>query len=1027
MSLHGFVRRWVIFLSISMIPCAVSAARFMENLDRGVVAVHKGGNQVYVGWRLLGTDPFNIGFNVYRNSVKINSSPITNSTNYVDTAGSLANTYCVVPVIGGAEQTASQPVSVWGSFCRSITLAGVSGDYMPNDASVGDLDGDGQYEIVLKRLSTDISQTSTTFHLVEAYRLDGTFLWRINLGPNNLYAPEEINPIVYDFDSDGRAEVVLRTCEGNVDGTGVSIGDMDNDGKTDYRDSVATPGQGQYFMTQGPEFLSVFEGCTGKEIARGNYIERDPVSQWGSSGMSLGQYAHRANKCMMTPAYLDGQTPSLIICRGIYHRIKMEPWRFRDGNLRRMGMFDTANWPGFAGQGNHNLTVGDVDNDGKDEIIYGSMCVDDNGQGLYTTQMGHGDALHMSDMIPDRPGLEVFQCHESYPYGTTLRDARTGEILWQKTADGDTGRCCAAHIDARYPGYQMWSVASGGTYNAANNSLISTNVPNWGNFLIWWDGDLQREILDDISGHNNPYIDKWGTDGAYRLLSLYNVPMQYGTQSNNGTKGNPCLSGDILGDWREECIYRSSDNTQLRIFTTTEVTSHRIYTLMHDWQYRTAIAWQCNMYNQPPHPSFYIGAGMSTPQQPDIVLAGADPDETGSPTPNPMGWALRPYVSGSGAIAMRAAAAMDPSGVEYYFTCTDGGGHDSGWQSSAVYEDTGLIPGATYTYTVKARDKSNNRNTTLASVPASCTTEAVAGLAYWDFEDGADGQSFTPSGQANGSGGSRDLLAGVLMRGWDSTAGPSWSSVTLNGSGLSMRCAENAQDGYVTEGILHGWSPTAWTIELSVNLLSVSGWNTLIGRDGSSQGEPESDLYLQNNGIDDKFRINFDTVGGQRWILDGDYIAQPNKWYRLAVTCDGVTLKMYLDDGTGYAEIGALDISAQSATANALPPTALNWTFGRGWYNGSFEDRINGYLDNIRFSGSALAPDQLLGAASAPLPWLYGDFTGDHLVNYDDFSVFSQLLLISDCQSLTDFDLNGDCRMGLPEFSEMADNWLVMD
>lgn len=1024
MSLQSLVMRWAAVLAACAISTTGAAARFMENLDRGVVAVYKGGGQVYIGWRLLGTDPSAIAFNVYRNSVKLNASPVSDSTNYVDSAGSLASTYSVVPVIDGREQTPTRPVSVWGSFCRSITLAPVDGSYTPNDASVGDLDGDGDYEIVLKRLSTDISQTSTTFHLIEAYHLDGTFMWRINLGPNNLCAPEEINPMVYDFDSDGRAEVALRTCEGNVDGTGAVTGDMDDDGKTDYRSSWATPGQNQYFMTEGPEFLSIFDGLTGGEITRTDYIERDPISQWGSAGMSLGQYAHRGNKCMMTPAYIDGQRPSLVICRGIYDRIKMEAWNFRDGVLSRVWSFDTAYWPGYAGQGNHNLSVGDVDRDGKDEIVYASMCVDDDGSGLYTTRLGHGDAMHLSDMIPGRPGLEVFQCHESYPYGTTLRDARTGEILWQKTAGDDTGRCCAAHIDSRYPGYQMWSVSSGGTYNAADNSLISTNVPNWGNFLIWWDGDLQREILDVADSAGHPIINKWWGDSAGRLLSLYNYPTSYSTVSNNGSKGNPCLSGDILGDWREECIYRSSDNTQLRIYTSTTVTSSRLYTLMHDAQYRMAIAWQCNMYNQPPHPSFYMGEGMSPPPQPDIILTGADPDETENPTPNPMGWAVRPYVSGSGAIAMQAASALDPSGVEYYFACTYGGGHDSDWQSSAVYEDTGLAAGVTYTYTVKARDKSNNQNTTLASIPASCTAAAAAGLAYWDFEDGVEGQSFTPSGQANGSGGSHDLRTGVLMRGWDSTVGPSWSSDTL-GSGLSMHCANNAQDGYVTEGILHGWSPTAWTIELSVKLIDLSGWNTLIGRDGSSQGEAESDFYLQNNGIDDRFRINFDTVGGRRWVLDGNYIAQPNKWYRLAVTSDGVTLKMYLDDGTGYAEIGSLNISAQSVAANALPGTALNWTFGRGWHNGSFVDRINGWMDNIRFSNGALAPDQLLGAPSAQLPWLYGDFTGNAFVNYEDFAVFSELLSIDDCQSLSDFDLNGDCMIDLHEFAKMADHWLL--
>jgi rhamnogalacturonan endolyase len=1020
MTKQRILRLLIALFVVYCLSGSVEAARYMENLDRGLVAVHKGGSQVYIGWRMFGTEPATVGYNVYRGTVKLNASPITNSTNYIDNGGSLSSTYRVAAVNGGVEQELSDPVTVWDSFCRSITLAPINGSYSPNDASVGDLDGDGQYEIVIKRLSTDISQTSTTFHVIEAYRLGGTFLWRINLGPNNLYAPEEINPMVYDFDGDGRAEVALRTCEGNVDGIGVTIGDTDGDGKTDYRDTVATPGEDQWFMTEGPEFLSVFDGLTGREITRTNYIERDPLSQWGSSGMSTGQYAHRANKCMMTPAYVDGQRPSLVICRGIYHRIKMEAWNFRDGSLSKVWSFDTANWPGYAGQGNHNLTVGDVDSDGKDEIVYASMCVDDDGSGLYTTGLGHGDALHMSDMIPDRPGLEVFQCHEVSPYGTTLRDAGTGEILWQQTAGGDTGRCCAAHVDYRYPGYQMWSVATDGTYNATDKAKISENKPNWGNFLAWWDGDLQREILDDISGHNNPYINKWWNDGAYRLLSLYNVPTDYGTKSNNGTKGNPCLSGDILGDWREEMIYRSTDNTKLRIFTTTDVTSHRIYTLMHDSQYRTAIAWQCNMYNQPPHPSFYIGEGMSPPPQPDIILVGGNPDETIPPTPDPMGWEAAPYVSGNGSIAMEAVAALDSNGVEYYFACTYGGGHDSGWQNGTIYEDSGLTAGQTYTYTVTARDKSTHRNTTRTSVPASCMAETITGLVYWDFEDGAAGTAF--SGMPGG--GSVDAVNGIVMYGYDATYGPSFSFETATGTGLSAYC-NGSQDGYTTDASLNGWSPQAWTIEVSVHLLDISGWRTIIGRDGSSQSDAESDFYLQNNGIDNKFRINIDTVGGQRWILDGDYVPVASTWYRLAVTSDGITLKMYLDDGGGYTQIGTLDISAQSVTNNALAQGGYNWTFGRGWYDGDFTDHVNGYIDDIRFSEQVLLPAEFLGVLSESIPWLYGDFTGNHFVNFDDFAVFSELWLRQECESLRQFDQNADCLLSLQELLKIADNWLT--
>lgn len=247
-----------------------------------------------------------------------------------------------------------------------------------------------------------------------------------------------------------------------------------------------------------------------------------------------------------------------------------------------------------------------------------------------------------------------------------------------------------------------------------------------------------------------------------------------------------------------------------------------------------------------------------------------------------------------------------------------------------------------------------------------------ATVAFWDFEDGVAGESFTPAGEANGSGGSVDAVSGILMRGWDSFYGPGFSNFGLpSGGALSMQNADNHQDGYVTEGALHNWSPTAWTIEATVYLEEISGWETLIGRDGSSQSEPESDFYLSNNGIDDKFRINIDTVGGQRWILDGDYEVQANRWYALAAMSDGATLSLWLNDGSGYQQIGSLDISAQSVADNALPGTALNWTFGRGWYSGGFVDHIDGYMDNIRFSDVALAPNELINIVPEPASlWL---------------------------------------------------------
>ncbi|HOM61215.1 MAG TPA: hypothetical protein PLP49_07250 [Anaerohalosphaeraceae bacterium] len=1027
------MKRVMLAVFLAVIPAAsrpaasnVPPPRHAENLGRGVVAVRTGSSQVYVGWRMLGTEwGQNIGYHVYRGDVRITSSPITTSTNFIDST-TANSTYRVSAVIDGIEGPLSEPAEVWSTFYNLIPLqrpadgvtpAGEVYTYSPGDCSVGDLTGDGEYEIVVKwdpSNAKDNAQSGYTGNVyLDAYKLDGTFLWRIDLG-HNIRAGAHYTPfIVYDLDSDGIAEAACKTAPGTIDGQGNYVLLPGDNPHADYRESSG-------YILSGPEYLTIFNGQTGAAMATTPYVPpRGNVCNWGDC------YGNRVDRFLAAVAYLDGERPSLVMCRGYYTRTALAAWDWRDGLLTQRWVFDTGHsgglWAAYRGQGNHNLSVADADGDGFDEIIYGSCTIDHDGTGLYTTGLGHGDALHVSDMDPDRPGLEVWQCHESGAAGATFRDAATGEVIFTHYNDGDVGRACAAHIDSRYLGYQLWSYAAGGVYNT-NNVQISGNQPAI-NFLAWWTGDLQREIVDVADGAGkNPKIDKWGGDGVYRVLSLYNYPFAYATNAINGTKGNPCLSADILGDWREELIYKTSDNEHLIIFTTTTVTSHRFYTLMHDSMYRTAVAWQNVGYNQPPHPSFYIGEGMAPPPTPNILLVDvSDPDETEPPIPNPMGWLRKPYVSGNGSIAMQAKTALDVNGVEYYFACTYGGGRDSGWQDRPAYEDTGLTPGQEYTYTVKARDKSNNQNETLASVPASCIAEHITtGVVYWDFEDGIEGLPLSSMPK----GGSEDTISGIVMHGFDATYGPSFSSNTLTGSGLSIYC-NGGQDGYVTDTALNSWAPQRWTIELSVNLLDISGFKTMIGRDGSSQNEREADFYLQKNGSNNKFRINFDTVGGRRWILDGDYVPAINKWYRLAVTSDGVTLKMYLDDGSDYKQIGSLDISAQSVADNAPAATNFNWTFGRGWYNGRFVDHINGWLDNIRFSETVLTPAQFLGAPSESTPWLYGDFTGNHFVDLDDFAVFTKLWTLIDCQLLSDFDTDGDCMIGLSEFSEMTDNWMM--
>ncbi|HOQ03601.1 MAG TPA: DUF5010 C-terminal domain-containing protein [Anaerohalosphaeraceae bacterium] len=577
----------------------------MEKLDRGVIAV-RSGNSNYIGWRLFGTDPADIGFNVYRDSVKLNSTPITNSTNYLDTGGTLSSTYRIVPVINGIERKATEPVSVWSTPYLTIPLQVPSGvttpdgytcTYSPNDCSVGDLDGDGQYEIIVKwdpDNSKDNSVSGYTGNVyLDAYKLNGTFLWRIDLGINIRAGAHYTQFMVYDLDSDGRAEVACKTAPYTVDGQGNYVL-MPGDVLADYRNSSG-------YILSGPEYLTIFDGLTGAELATTYYVPpRGNVSSWGDS------YGNRVDRFLACVAYLDGQRPSLVMCRGYYTRAVLAAWDWRDGQLTQRWVFDTNNgYSSYMGQGNHNLSVADVDGDGFDEIVYGSCTIDHNGKGLYSTGLGHGDALHVSDMDPDRPGLEVWQCHESSPYGASFRDAATGQVIFRYTASGDTGRACAGDIRADYRGYEVWASTGVPLSTCTGVNLGSHSNPI--NFMVWWDGDLLREFLD------SNVISKYGVG---TLLTAT------GCSANNGSKSTPCLSADIFGDWREEVIWRTNDNAALRIYTTTAVAGYRFYTLMHDPQYRLAIAWQNVAYNQPPHPGFYLGDGMASPPVPDIILAG---------------------------------------------------------------------------------------------------------------------------------------------------------------------------------------------------------------------------------------------------------------------------------------------------------------------------------------------------------------------------------------------------------------------
>lgn len=628
----------------------------VERLDRGVVAVHQPDGSVFVSWRLLADDPEGVGFNVYRRTEagdggredwgiyasrqeadggleKLNQTPLTGPTWWLDRDASLyrPTSYFVRAVVDGQEGDPSRPFTFAAGASPlpyvSIALRTPEG-YTPGDASLGDLDGDGDYEIVVKQEGNaqDNSRPGITDPVrLQAYDFDGTtskLLWEIDLGRNIRAGAHYTQFIVYDLDGDGRAEIACKTADGTVDGTGQVIGDPD----ADYRNDRG-------FIITGPEYLTIFDGRSGAALETVPYVpSRHPTIEnpspeqqkeiWGDGN------GNRIDRFLAGVAYLDGERPTLLMCRGYYTRAVIAAWDWRDGKLTQRWVFDSDASPenrAYRGQGFHSLSIADVDADGRDEIVYGAAVIDDDGNGLYSTGWGHGDALHVSDFVPDNPGLEVLGIQERFDkQGINLRDARTGRPLALipsvKAAEsgGDRGegpgRGVAINIDPRHDGAELWAAGAGmsGVWNARGERIMARPSHLPVNFAIWWDGDLLRELLDQ----NRVLKWNWEAEQVEPLL------VAHACSSSNGTKATPAVSADLWGDWREEVIWRTRDNQELRIYTSTHPTEHRITTLMHDPQYRVAIAWQNVAYNQPPHPSFALDPKLPLPPRPRVTFAG---------------------------------------------------------------------------------------------------------------------------------------------------------------------------------------------------------------------------------------------------------------------------------------------------------------------------------------------------------------------------------------------------------------------
>ncbi len=635
----------------------------MEKLDRGVVALPAAGKGIFVSWRMLGTDAKTVCFDVERDGKVIASH--VKATHFVDEKGTAKNAY---RVIGYQEEPkadtktvrdVSNTVKSWTDLYKSIPLdlpkGGVAPDgrpytYTPNDCSVGDVDGDGEYEIILKWDPTNSHDNSHNGYsgdvILDCYKLDGKKLWRIDLGKNIRAGAHYTQFLVYDFDGDGKAEMICKTSAGSVDAKGCYVSEAATDAairqvdnQADYRNEVGR------IMT-GPELLTVFDGLIGQavhtvwynpnrafgvgtQVAEGETLT-DGYPAYSSVWGDKANYGNRGERYLACVAYLDGadKHPSAVMCRGYYTRsylwavdfdgknlstkwlhasVSPHDWVLTDAQGKTIQEAHNLSATAF-GQGAHSIAVADVDGDGRDEITYGSAAINHDGTLLYSTGLGHGDAQHLGDLDPDHPGLEYYMVHEEYPYGSDLRDACTGEVLYRHTGKDDTGRGMAADIDAKHRGSEFWCLDSKVVRDIKGDS-IGDNWPAM-NFRIFWDGDLQEELLaNGRPPHFPPRLQKWNGREAKDLpLSNGKQIFEMGRSvSCNWSKATPNLQADILGDWREELIFWDErDAAHLNIFTTNVPTDYRVPTLMHDHVYRMGVAWQNVGYNQPPHLGYYL-------------------------------------------------------------------------------------------------------------------------------------------------------------------------------------------------------------------------------------------------------------------------------------------------------------------------------------------------------------------------------------------------------------------------------------
>lgn len=890
-----------------------------EKLTRGAVAVPIN-NGVLVTWRSLVSDDPSMTFDILRDGTKINDTPL-NLTNYIDKGGKAGDTYTVVCNVNGTEVD-SYSTQAWESTYKKVHLdrpeggispaGGAKEDrnytYTPDDVSVGDVDGDGEYELFVKWHPTNAADNSHTRFtgntLIDCYKMDGTKLWRIDLGINIRSGNHYTQFMVFDFDGNGKAELMCKTAPGTVDGTGKNVIMGNDDPAADYRKSDGT-------VMSGPEYLTVFNGLTGAEINTVAYNPPRSIRKNDKSATGWGDnYGNRSERYLACVAYLDGEHPSAVFCRGYYTASYLWAVDF-DGEKITERWFHASETAGKGayGEGAHSITVGDVDADGKDEIVYGAASIDDDGTLLYRTGAGHGDALHLSQMIPGIEGLQVYMPHEekgsAYKWDAELRDARTGEILYGVAQSGnDNGRGLAANIISKTPGYEYWSSTHRAPQNQGENA--GTCSPSI-NFRVYWDGDLLDELLDGTA------VSKVNATGS-SVATLKNFTSTYkDAASCNSTKKTPNLQADIFGDWREEIIlHDGSTESDLIIFTTPYSTDYKLTCLMQDRQYREAIAWQNVAYNQPPHLSYCPEEAFNTA---GVILVTS-------------GYVSQMVNVGEGIIPVnfevRRASGVEVEGAPSWVKVDFDAATSIGAVTGTPDEE------GEYTFTITTTGSADGNEGKLEiSIVARRSQEATL-MASYSFENvGAT----TPNGihgeatAKNGTG--------------ESTDGISGNALHLNGKNYYIQEAYDELD----------FGDDSFTLELWIRSTDNAAY--IFHKGSLAAYEPKGDtgnwvgIEVKNDAFkfaidDDKIKTGFDVTGASEW-LDG-------RWHQIVMVrnTESHQLMAYIDGelkGDASDATGAINCAKEALVI--------------GNVNGNFDNGFKGDIDELRIYRGVLSSAQI--------------------------------------------------------------------